>query len=56
MDYKKLGMDLIPLVGGVENISKLTHCATRLRMEFHDRDKVDAAAIQNTPGVISVVE
>lgn len=56
MDYKKLGYDLLLLVGGVDNISKLTHCATRLRFEFCDRSKVDAAAIENTPGVISVVE
>lgn len=56
MDYKKLAYDLIPLVGGVQNISKLTHCATRLRFEFHDRSKVDAAAIEKTAGVISVVE
>ena len=41
MDYKKLGYDLLPLVGGVDNISKLTHCATRLRFEFCDRSKVD---------------
>lgn len=56
MDYKKLAYDLIPLVGGVQNISKLTHCGTRLRFEFHDRSKVDAAAIEKTAGVISVVE
>ena len=56
MDYKKLAYDLIPLVGGVQNISKLTHCATRLRFEFRDRSKVDAAAIEKTAGVISVVE
>ena len=55
MDYKKLAYDLLPLVGGVDNISKLTHCATRLRFEFHDRSKVDKA-ISKTPGVISVVE
>ena len=56
MDYKKLGRDLLPLVGGAENISKLTHCATRLRFEFCDRSRVDEAAIKSTPGVISVVE
>lgn len=56
MDYKKLGYDLLPLVGGVDNISKLTHCATRLRFEFCNRSKVDKTAIENTPGVISVVE
>lgn len=56
MDYKKLGRDLLPLVGGADNISKLTHCATRLRFEFCDRGKVDEAAIKSTPGVISVVD
>lgn len=56
MDYKKLAYNLLPLVGGVENISKLTHCATRLRFEFRDRSKVDDKAISKTPGVISVVE
>lgn len=56
MDYKKLGQDLLPLVGGADNISKLTHCATRLRFEFCDRSRVDEDAIKNTPGVISVVE
>lgn len=56
MDYKKLAYELLPLVGGKENVSKLTHCATRLRFEFYDRNKVDAAAIEKTNGVISVVE
>ena len=56
MDYKKLGYDLLPLVGGAENISKLTHCATRLRFEFCDRSKVDVNAIKKSAGVISVVD
>lgn len=56
MDYKKLAYELLPLVGGKENVSKLTHCATRLRFEFYDRNKVDTKAIENTAGVISVVE
>lgn len=56
MDYKKLAYDLLPLVGGADNISKLTHCATRLRFEFCDRSKVDEAAIGQTQGVISVVD
>ncbi len=56
MDYKKLGHDLLPLVGGADNISKLTHCATRLRFEFCDRSRVDEDAFKSTPGVISVVE
>ncbi|QXN61641.1 beta-glucoside-specific PTS transporter subunit IIABC [Serratia fonticola] len=56
MDYNKLGLDILALVGGKGNVSKLTHCATRLRMEFNDDSRVDAKAIEALPGVISVVE
>lgn len=56
MDYNKLGLDILAMVGGKANVSKLTHCATRLRMEFNDDSRVDAKAIEALPGVISVVE
>lgn len=56
MDYKQLGLDILLQVGGKSNVSKLTHCATRLRMEFNDDSKVQAKAIEALPGVISVVE
>lgn len=56
MDYKQLGLDILVQVGGKSNVSKLTHCATRLRMEFNDDSKVQAKAIEALPGVISVVE
>lgn len=56
MDYKQLGLEILLQVGGKDNVSKLTHCATRLRMEFNDDSKVQAKAIESLPGVISVVE
>lgn len=56
MDYNQLGLDILALVGGRANVSKLTHCATRLRMEFNDDSQVNAKAIEALPGVISVVE
>ncbi|CAI0792744.1 beta-glucoside-specific PTS transporter subunit IIABC [Serratia proteamaculans] len=56
MDYKQLGLEILAKVGGKGNVSKLTHCATRLRMEFNDDSKVEAKAIEALPGVISVVE
>ena len=55
MDYKQLGKDILKLVGGKGNISMITHCATRLRFEFFDSSKVDAAKIEKLSGVISVV-
>ena len=56
MDYKQLGIEILAHVGGKQNVSKLTHCATRLRMEFNDDSRVNAKAIEALPGVISVVE
>lgn len=56
MNYQKLGVDILALSGGKQNVSKLTHCATRLRFEFNDSDAVQADAIAKLPGVISVVD
>ncbi|RRO22563.1 beta-glucoside-specific PTS transporter subunit IIABC [Pectobacterium aquaticum] len=47
---------MLALSGGKQNVSKLTHCATRLRFEFNDSDAVQADAIAKLPGVISVVD
>ncbi|SHJ95460.1 PTS system beta-glucoside-specific IIA component, Glc family /PTS system beta-glucoside-specific IIB component, Glc family /PTS system beta-glucoside-specific IIC component, Glc family [Clostridium cavendishii DSM 21758] len=55
MDYKKVGIQVLELVGGAKNISKLTHCATRLRFEFNDMERVEVEKIKKLPGVISVV-
>ncbi|MEQ9887383.1 beta-glucoside-specific PTS transporter subunit IIABC [Pectobacterium zantedeschiae] len=56
MNYQKLGVDILELSGGKQNVSKLTHCATRLRFEFNDSHAVQAEAIAKLPGVISVVD
>ncbi|GKX67170.1 beta-glucoside-specific PTS transporter subunit IIABC [Inconstantimicrobium mannanitabidum] len=56
MDYKKVGLQILQLVGGGENIRRLTHCATRLRFEFNDMSKVEVKKIGELPGVISVVD
>lgn len=55
-DYEKLAGDIIAAVGGRDNISDATHCATRLRLVLKEtpsdaKDKVAAMA-----GVITVVE
>ena len=33
--------EIIHAVGGPGNVASLTHCATRLRFQLHDGDKVD---------------
>ncbi|MCX5206376.1 glucose PTS transporter subunit IIA [Streptomyces sp. NBC_00237] len=42
-------------VGGAANIESLTHCATRLRFQLHDGDKVDKAALDALDGVMGTV-
>ncbi|WP_109241147.1 beta-glucoside-specific PTS transporter subunit IIABC [Klebsiella michiganensis] len=56
MNYNETADKILHAVGGAENIRMLTHCATRLRMEFNDRAKVNDAQIGSLHGVISVVE
>lgn len=56
MDEQKLSNEILALAGGALNISKLTHCATRLRFEFIDQSLVDAERIKKLPGVLGVVD
>lgn len=55
-DFSKLAQEILRLVGGEQNIHSLVHCATRLRFILKDREKADKAHLEQTAGVISVVE
>ncbi|KMK51705.1 PTS beta-glucoside transporter subunit IIABC [[Actinobacillus] muris] len=55
-DFSKLAQALLQLVGGEQNIHSLVHCATRLRFVLKERTKADKLRIEQTAGVISVVE
>lgn len=54
--YQTIADDVLRGVGGAENVASVTHCATRLRFRLRDRDRADKAAVEATPGVITVVE
>lgn len=54
MDYKKMAEQILDGVGGKENVSMLTHCATRLRFNLVDDSKADEAKIQKVSGVSGV--
>ncbi|RGL32265.1 PTS beta-glucoside transporter subunit EIIBCA [Paenibacillus polymyxa] len=56
MDHKKMGEDIVRLVGGEENINGLVHCATRLRFDLKDSRKAEREALEKHEGVITVVE
>lgn len=54
MDYKKLAKEILPLVGGKENITHFEHCSTRLRFSLADQSKVDIPKLEKVVGVIGV--
>ncbi|MBU9906333.1 PTS transporter subunit EIIB, partial [Thomasclavelia ramosa] len=41
MKYEKLARFIIKNVGGEKNINIVQHCATRLRFELKDEEKVN---------------
>ena len=47
---------IIQEIGGAENITSLTHCATRLRMQLHDQSLVNQEALESDPAVLGVVK
>ncbi|EHK2444104.1 TPA: PTS transporter subunit EIIC [Listeria monocytogenes] len=52
----EIGKQIFIHVGGMENVSRIAHCMTRVRLEIVDSDLVDVAGLKKVPGVIGVVE
>ena len=50
VDVKKI----LDLVGGKENVSSVTHCATRLRIRLKDESLETIDEIKNIPGVLGL--
>lgn len=55
MDYKSLAKTILNDIGGKENVISFTHCATRLRFNLKDDSKVDKKHLDETRGVMGVV-
>ena len=55
-NYEKLGDEIITRLGGEQNITKLFHCATRLRFQLADMSKSELEGIKKLPDVMGVVE
>lgn len=47
--------DIIDAIGGAGNVVGLTHCATRLRFQLNDGDKVDKDRMEAISGVMGAV-
>lgn len=56
IDYQKTARELVKELGGNENISNVTHCATRLRFILKDESIVDSAKVSKIQGVITTIQ
>lgn len=54
-DFKETAKGILSGVGGVENISNMTHCATRLRLNLKDASKADDEVVKAVDGVVNVI-
>ena len=50
--YLVLAQDIVALLGGTENITFLTHCVTRLRLNLKDKDLAQVDRIGELKGVL----
>ena len=55
-DYEALARTIIELVGGEDNVLGVTHCITRLRFTLKDESKAQTEKLNQTEGVISVMQ
>lgn len=55
-DYAPIAKMIIENLGGISNISGVTHCMTRLRFVLKDSSAVNEDAVKAIKGVIGVVK
>lgn len=56
MNNSQMGEKILEGLGGPENISHFTHCATRLRVTPKSNGAINKDAIEKVPGVLSIIE
>lgn len=53
-DFPQMARSIVDCLGGAENVVRINHCATRLRVTPVDKEKVDQAALKKIKGVIGI--
>lgn len=56
MNFDELATKIVGLMGGRENISNYTHCATRLRFQVRNKAVIRADELNAMPEILSVVD
>lgn len=54
-DYGAIAQQILDKVGGTGNITRVSHCMTRLRVQVADASKVDEDACKKIPGVLNMI-
>lgn len=54
--YDKLIPILLENIGGSSNIRSANHCATRLRLKLHDKNKLNKTALEKETQILGIVE
>lgn len=54
-DWQKMASEVLDAVGGPKNISGMTHCATRLRLNLHNQSLVDNDRMMDIDGVVNII-
>ena len=55
-NYNSLAKEIIEKLGGPSNISRVFHCATRLRAQLVNRDVVDLEEVKKINGVMGAID
>ena len=55
-DFEPLSQAVLEGLGGADNVSSVTHCATRLRFKIKDASKVNESKIADTESVITLMK
>lgn len=53
--YEELAIKALEAMGGLDNITHVTHCATRLRLNYKTKSKVDEEALKVLPDSAGIV-
>lgn len=53
--YEELAKQALENVGGIENITHVAHCATRLRISYAKKSLVNIEALEHLPGSAGIV-
>lgn len=52
MNYKDIVESILVNIGGVDNVSNVSHCLTRLRFVLKDKNMVNKEAVEEIAGVL----